>query len=184
MPEVRVDLTAWWSTHGPEAIFASRIRHLRRARDWSQTDLAKRMQDLGFAFHQNTVSRIESGAQSVTLNEAAALAMIFGVSADELLQPDQSEDELNRLSADLDAVTERLHDIDAQLAQATHEMMRHEQAVRQAQDHLDSLRHQQAMLAGQRDALAAHRHSLHQQQAKLRDAVRSRPLPAHSEAKP
>lgn len=58
-----------------EANFIANMAELRKARGWSQGELAKRMQDAGWdKFHQTTISRIEKGVQPVRLGEARGIA--------------------------------------------------------------------------------------------------------------
>jgi transcriptional regulator with XRE-family HTH domain len=59
--------------------FSSPLRGLRVGADMTQTQLAAAMHDRGFRWHQTTVTRVEAGRQHLTLEEAAALAELFGV---------------------------------------------------------------------------------------------------------
>jgi transcriptional regulator with XRE-family HTH domain len=45
----------------------------------SQTDLARRMKDQDFPFHQTTISRIEAGERPIRLDEAAGIAECLGI---------------------------------------------------------------------------------------------------------
>lgn len=61
---------------------------LREERGWSQSELARRMVDAGWPrYTQMTVSRTEKGERPIRLNEAEALAEVFGISLYELWLP-------------------------------------------------------------------------------------------------
>ncbi|GIJ39440.1 hypothetical protein Vwe01_27650 [Micromonospora andamanensis] len=77
-----------WDERGPEATWAEQLRRWRSVRGWSQQDVADRMStNFGYGWHQTTVARIEGRLRPIRLNEAAALAIIFGVDLAEVLQP-------------------------------------------------------------------------------------------------
>lgn len=60
-----------------------RIKQKREERGWSQSELARRMQDAGWATHyQMTISRSEDGKRSVGLDEAVSLCGILAVTLD------------------------------------------------------------------------------------------------------
>lgn len=59
---------------------AKRIIDLRESKNWTQTQLAKKM-DLS----KSIMSKIESGHRKITTDELKSLAEIFGVSTDYLL---------------------------------------------------------------------------------------------------
>lgn len=64
----------WW-----EKSFGDKVRQWRKARSWSQEDLAQRLTDLGFDVHQTTVAKIERGGRPLRVAEAVALAQILRV---------------------------------------------------------------------------------------------------------
>lgn len=66
---------------------ATRVRELRREAGTSQEGLAASMREQGFPWYQTTVVRVEAGGRPVTLDEAGALAGIFGVPLGSLLTP-------------------------------------------------------------------------------------------------
>ena len=56
------------------------IKSIREVRAWSQTDVARRMNDHGWPkYSQVTVARTESGERMPRLDEAFDLADVFGV---------------------------------------------------------------------------------------------------------
>jgi len=59
--------------------FGENLKYVRERQSESQTGLATKMANLGFPFHQTTVSRIEVGERPVQLGEALALAKIIGI---------------------------------------------------------------------------------------------------------
>lgn len=68
--------------------FGANVRLLREKRGMPQTELAALMKSRGFAFHQQTIQRIEAGERPVRLDEASELAMIFGRGLQEMLRND------------------------------------------------------------------------------------------------
>jgi transcriptional regulator with XRE-family HTH domain len=56
-----------------------RVRELRTARGWTQETLAQRMTAYGWAMHQTTLAKLESGNRPTSVGELAALAAIFEV---------------------------------------------------------------------------------------------------------
>lgn len=61
-----------------ELRFGQRVRELRRARGWTQADLAQRLAAAGSPMHQSTVAKIESATRPTPVGEVANLAGIFG----------------------------------------------------------------------------------------------------------
>ena len=62
-----------------EKSFGEKVRQWRRARNWSQDDLAGQLRLQGFDMHQTTVAKIERGTRPLRVAEAAAIANIFRV---------------------------------------------------------------------------------------------------------
>jgi transcriptional regulator with XRE-family HTH domain len=139
--------------------FRKRIANLRNERDWSQAEVAKKLTAMGIDnMHNTTVAKIEAGDREIKLDEAAALANLFGLSVDSLLGRSQgahqdllyalgaledavftSRNELDRVSKSLQ---ERLHEIPADyegyesLAQPVREFSSRLKAARVALDKL------------------------------------------------
>ncbi|MFD3955853.1 MULTISPECIES: helix-turn-helix domain-containing protein [Streptomyces] len=59
--------------------FAEWLRSARSASGLSQGKVADAMNAEGFVFYQQTIAKVESGERPVRLDEATALARIFGV---------------------------------------------------------------------------------------------------------
>jgi transcriptional regulator with XRE-family HTH domain len=70
------------------------LRAIRSSRGLSQTAIAGEMNGRDWPWHQTTVGRVESGAQSVSLGEAIDLAAILGVSLDRLTMPGEGAAEI------------------------------------------------------------------------------------------
>ncbi len=66
-------------------IIGKKVRALRQERCWTQKGLAEKLQLEGYDFTDLTILRIENGTRFVPDYEVKALAMIFEVSCDELL---------------------------------------------------------------------------------------------------
>ena len=68
--------------------FGSRVRTFRKARGWTQEELAQVLADAHkVVLHQTTVAKLESGIRPTNVPEIFALASALGVSYDELLPP-------------------------------------------------------------------------------------------------
>jgi transcriptional regulator with XRE-family HTH domain len=69
-----------------EVRFREQVKRHRERCGWSQSDLAKRLQDNGLEhIIPSTVAKIEGGARSVRIDEANVLADLFETSVDALL---------------------------------------------------------------------------------------------------
>lgn len=66
--------------------FAAAVRKRRETLGLSQSELGRRMGELGLPWHAMTVARTESGARPIRLDEADALAQILNVPLQQLLQ--------------------------------------------------------------------------------------------------
>src|SRR3954464_5648185 len=64
-----------------EVRFRQQVKRRRTQREWSQADLAKRLQDNGLRhIITSMVAKIESGDRAVRIDEANALAELFETS--------------------------------------------------------------------------------------------------------
>lgn len=82
--------------------FRENIRTERQSRKWSQAHVAKLLTDKGIGgIFTTTIAKIELGERPAKLNEAAALADVFGVSLDALIgrRPRRSGDKSLPLNA-------------------------------------------------------------------------------------
>jgi transcriptional regulator with XRE-family HTH domain len=102
----------------PATRFIRRMRNRRLAANLSQRELADRMKAMGLALHQASISRIEAGTQELSLNEALALAALFGDRVEDMViegvtpidenlarvtrERDEAVAELQRLRPELD----------------------------------------------------------------------------------
>ncbi len=85
--------------------YRRRITRERKKRGWSQAEVARKLQAKGIDnVHISTVSKIEAGDREIKLDEALAIAEIYGVSLDLLLgRKPQGQHNLRYL---LDALTD------------------------------------------------------------------------------
>lgn len=60
-----------------ESILGVKIRQLRERAGWSQADLAERLKNVGFEFHQTTVAKMEAGKRPIRVAEVFALGVVF-----------------------------------------------------------------------------------------------------------
>lgn len=63
-----------------ERVFAARVREERERRGWSQATLAGKLAEAGLTLHSTAITRIESGERGVSLDDAATIAEVFGLS--------------------------------------------------------------------------------------------------------
>jgi transcriptional regulator with XRE-family HTH domain len=76
----------------PGAVYASdalaaNTRDYRRIRDWTQEQLADRMNALGYEWSAGVVGFLERGDRTLTVDELFALALTLGVDLPSLLDP-------------------------------------------------------------------------------------------------
>lgn len=108
--------------------FRKRLKAERAAKGWSQADLAKMLSDKGIPVHSTTIAKIEAGDREVRIDEAAAMADLFGTSVDALLgriSPGLDSDiahsvnvlqeTAQRAARDLASVIEDVRDFNAEL---------------------------------------------------------------------
>jgi transcriptional regulator with XRE-family HTH domain len=71
---------------GAEDMVARRVAYERARRKWSREDLARRMTDAGTPVNQSAIYKIEQGSprRTISLDEAHALADVFGITLDDL----------------------------------------------------------------------------------------------------
>jgi len=65
-----------------------RVRMLRKARGWSQSELAARLDRVGVRMHQTAVAKIEAGERPIRVNELVILAQLFGQHPESMLAGD------------------------------------------------------------------------------------------------
>lgn len=111
----------------PEGLAGEQLKRLRIARGWSQEEVARRMSAFGVDWHQTTVGRTETAQRPLRLNEAFALAALFGVGLVGLTAPPRvdpsalSDEELVAKDAEL---VELIEDLGEQRREAEERMER------------------------------------------------------------
>lgn len=78
----------------PGAVFASRMREVRRRRGWSQQDLADRLAELGEPTDRATLARTETRQRGLSLDDAMAYAAALGVAFVHMVCPLENEREV------------------------------------------------------------------------------------------
>jgi transcriptional regulator with XRE-family HTH domain len=84
-----------------EAILGAHVRHLRQSHGWTQQDLARKLESVGFSLHQSAIARIEAGTRPVRLNEAVALTTVLSVDLSKLLRSPLTQEMISDLERDL-----------------------------------------------------------------------------------
>lgn len=77
---------------GTWATFGDNVRRLRKARGWTQGQLADRLREGGIDLHQTTIAKIEGGTRPTVVHEIWTLAAVFNVGLDVLFPPIAQED--------------------------------------------------------------------------------------------
>jgi len=88
-----------------EKSFGDKVRQWRRARNWSQEEVAAQLRYQGFDMHQTTVAKIERGTRPLRVAEAVALAYIFKVPALAIFEgagPEDQPENIAELQRELD----------------------------------------------------------------------------------
>jgi transcriptional regulator with XRE-family HTH domain len=153
----RVEHNSLWPT--PELLAGQELRRLRRARGWSQEEVARRMVAIGHeGWHQTTVGRTETARRPLRLNETVDLAGLFGVPVTQLLAPIPVQlDEVNeviRLTEETLADTrEEAEELHTELAAAAAEHTEAEGKYRKVVSDLEYLEAHLAIMRGLRDLL-------------------------------
>jgi transcriptional regulator with XRE-family HTH domain len=93
---------------GPDDWAAQRVAFERDRRNWSQSELARRVTLAGVPMRQQTIQQIESGEprRKISVGEATALCDVLGISLDELTKP---TGEVEALNLAIGRVTTGLH---------------------------------------------------------------------------
>jgi len=109
----------------PEDRFGLRVKHEREVRGWSQADLADRLTAEGAKAYPTTIAKIETRSaerpRSIRLDEATALARIFGASIDDLVgQPSEFDlqDAVDLLVSAAGKARDQIQRVSASLAEA------------------------------------------------------------------
>ncbi len=80
---------------GEKNLISRQLIELRRKNDYSQRDLAYRLQLAGYDMDKNVITRIETNKRYVTDLELKALSEIFHVSYDYLINGDVEAEDKN-----------------------------------------------------------------------------------------
>lgn len=104
-------------------VFGANLRQLREEKGWSQSELARRMQESGWPkYSQVAVSRTEEGTRAVRLDEAIDLAALFDANVSRMISPPSSRAgqiyELQRQSQAIADAARHLHKAAADYEQA------------------------------------------------------------------
>ena len=71
----------------PSKVFRGRVKEARKARGWTQRDLAAALEKVDVKIDASNITRLESGSRTVTLDEVIAIAVVLGVSPLHLIVP-------------------------------------------------------------------------------------------------
>jgi transcriptional regulator with XRE-family HTH domain len=103
--------------------FGQRLRALREERGMSQQALVTLLCELGItSWHQTTVGKVEVGTRPVRLVEALAVAAVFDLTVDELLEDPDTERARSRRARQLLARRSELAVIESLLRDREHQL--------------------------------------------------------------
>lgn len=74
------------STPDLDLLFALNMKAMREHRGIGQGRFADLMAERGYSWHQSTIPKVETGARSIRIGEAAAVADILGVPIEDLFE--------------------------------------------------------------------------------------------------
>lgn len=93
-------------------VFGANLRRFREYRGWSQSEVARQMQEAGWPkYSQVAVSRTEEGTRTVRLDEAMAIARLFERRVDDFLDPQAVSDAWARLRILMDDHSNNVTDL-------------------------------------------------------------------------
>jgi transcriptional regulator with XRE-family HTH domain len=90
------------------------VKQYRLARGMSQADLAAQLTVRDFPFHQQAILKVERGTRPLKVEEVSAIADIFGIGVDALLQSEARQTEL-RLLQHVTRLEMEIDELDRQL---------------------------------------------------------------------
>lgn len=133
---MKVDPAVEQAMNDTELRIGRNLRRIRESLDLSQQDIAQRLTDLGFRFHQTQVAKIERGERAVRVNEWIAIAEALGVMPMALMAGGLGTDDavfearlnFERMRINVDNVSAKLYDVGRDLEAALelyHEALEH-----------------------------------------------------------
>jgi len=75
----------------PITTFRRRLREVREARRWSQQDLSRQLDQLGYRLDKTSIARLEGGQRDVSLMEVIHIAHVLGVAPIHLFVPTEND---------------------------------------------------------------------------------------------
>ena len=75
------------AARSPNGHFRYQLAEARKARGFSQAQLAKRLTEIGYKMHETSIARIESGERRVSLDDAMAISLALGCQLAQLVAP-------------------------------------------------------------------------------------------------
>lgn len=92
-----------------EKALCQKLKALREGKGWSQAELASRLNDVGYDFHQTTIAKLEAGKRPLRVAELYAFSFAFRMPVQALISVPLSADPISPSLASLEA---RLADLD------------------------------------------------------------------------
>jgi transcriptional regulator with XRE-family HTH domain len=107
-----------------EKLAGRNLRNLREARHWALREVAERMRDYGYTWHQTVISKIETGQRALRLNEAVDLAAMYNVNLADLFAPPTGREAVEGLRQEAGALQKALGEAMAREKAAQQEFIR------------------------------------------------------------
>ena len=119
----------------PRYTFGDTVRELRKARGWSQEDLARYMTDAEYPMHQTTIAKLENGARPTSVDELVALSRVLDVPPARLVPAeDRERGEVREALSRLQAINAEVRALDVEIARL---QQRHRSMLDERQSALD-----------------------------------------------
>jgi transcriptional regulator with XRE-family HTH domain len=142
----------------PEVEAGRALRRLRLARNWSQEEVAVRMTAYGYDFHQTMIAKIEAAQRPLRVRELADFAALYGVEVQDLVYPPTGS--LPETDQEIAEITARLDMVQAQAAEARHELAVAREAMHHAEAMYQASAKETAVLEGRLASLLTERQKL------------------------
>lgn len=118
------------------------VRWARLERGWSQRELAERLAPLGFKVDPSAITRLEKGRRPIRVDEAVAIANVFGVSMETMLSPVNFYSKAAYALVALHAATDNAEDKRSRAIEALLELDEDDIEEESADEHLEAARQQ------------------------------------------
>ena len=133
----------------PEQLVGRQVRLLRQVRNWSQLEVAEKMQAYGYQWSQATVARLEAATRPIRLNELPDLAALFGIPVRQFLDIQGTDFEFD----DLDALRREITSLEGKHAELQKDLQGAQAAAQTAHEAMNTIAMEVAYVAWRLETL-------------------------------